>query len=428
MIKKQIVGAVLLGACLLSGTAYGAESATAQGSNTVLLVNGIAQEIYPYNIEGNNYFKLRDIASILSDTSKAFAVEWDEQRGAINLNTAQGYTTGETDLQFPAGTQEVIAEPSPVALYCDGQPLNLVAYNIGGNNYFKLRDIGEAVGFTVGWDDAAQLIELYTDGLETSSVSQGSYMPGMADGSDVELDESFINPDYWNSLPQLEVEIEEVEPEAGQQWEETSEAEATSNDTATTTGTVQTDVQQLLNSAALHPTYTQFGILNDLVNAFMAQNFTNDMDTYTKVKVAYDYFIQNMTYQTATELDMSLFTKEEAAVIWQHYPERYAVPILIDNKGVCNHYSSAYAAILQAIGLDVNVVSGKTKSSAGGYSGHVWVTVRIDGVDYLFDPQVDQRIAQRHNNVIQYYRFGKPVSALSDDYQADKQYQFADAL
>ena len=49
----------LLCACLLTGPAYGAEAVTAQGCNTVVLVNGVAQEIYPYNIEGNNYFKLR---------------------------------------------------------------------------------------------------------------------------------------------------------------------------------------------------------------------------------------------------------------------------------------------------------------------------------------------------------------------------------
>ena len=72
------------------------------------------------------------------------------------------------------------------------------------------------------------------------------------------------------------------------------------------------------------------------------------------------------------------------------------------------------------------MVSGKTKSSAGGYSSHVWVTVRIDGVDYLFDPQVEQRIAQRNGNVIQYYRFGKPVNQLLNDYQADSRHTFAE--
>lgn len=185
-------------------------------------------------------------------------------------------------------------------------------------------------------------------------------------------------------------------------------------------------MQQLLNGAALQPKLTQFEILNELILNFMEQNFTDDMDTYTKAKVAYDYFINTMQYTTATQLDSSWFSAEELAVIWQHYPERYAIPILLDHKGVCNHYSSAYAAILQAIGLDVQVVSGKTKSSAGGYSSHVWVTVCIDGVDYLFDPQVEQRIAQRNGNVIQYYRFGKPVNQLLNDYQADSRYTFAE--
>ena len=410
---KRFVGAALLYTGLLTGVAYGAEPVTAQGSNTVVLVNGVAQEIYPYNIEGSNYFKLRDMAAVLAATDKAFAVEWDESKSAIQLNTAKGYQLGDGDLQFPAGASEVQAEPSQVVLYCDGEKLDIGAYNIDGNNYFKLRDIGEVVGFTVAWDETTQLMEIYTNAVETSTVSQGSYMPGNADGSDIELDESFTNPNYWNSLPQLDVEVEQQ-----------GEGETAAGSETAGSGQIQTDVQQLLNGAALNPRFTQFGVLNSLIDDFMTQNFTNDMDTYTKVKVAYDYFIQNMTYQTATQLDMAMFTTEEAAVIWQHYPERYAVPILLDHKGVCNHYSSAYAAILQAIGLDVHVVSGKTKSSAGGYSSHVWVTVRIDGVDYLFDPQVDQRIAQRNGNVIQYYRFGKPVSTLLNDYQADMQYQF----
>ena len=30
-------------------------------------------------------------------------------------------------------------------------------YNIGGNNYVKLRDIGQAVGFNVYWNDGVQI-------------------------------------------------------------------------------------------------------------------------------------------------------------------------------------------------------------------------------------------------------------------------------
>ena len=37
------------------------------------------------------------------------------------------------------------------------------AYNIGGNNYFKLRDLGQALGFNVTWDDATRTVSILTD-------------------------------------------------------------------------------------------------------------------------------------------------------------------------------------------------------------------------------------------------------------------------
>jgi len=438
--KKLAAGLVLLCGCLLTNPVYAAGPVTAQGNNTIVLVDSQAQEIYPYNIDGSNYFKLRDMAALLSTTNKTFAVEWDESKNAINLNTSSGYVRSEGDLQFPSGASAAQAENSQVALYCNGQPVAASAYNIDGSNYFKLRDIGEAVGFAVHWDEAAQLMMITTDSVGITTVAQGQDNYAYHDRTDnaIELDESFTNPDYWDSLPELDayvedeaIEVLEVPEEELEQSQIREVDETTTDKPANTTvpsGQVQTNAQTLLNNAALHPKPTQFGVLNQLVQDFMAQNFTEGMDTYSKVKTAYDYFIANMTYQTATQLDMSMFSKEEAAVIWQHYPERYAVPILLDHKGVCNHYSSAYAAILQAIGLDVKVVSGKTKSSAGGYSSHVWVVANIDGIDYLFDPQVEQRIAKRRGNVIQYNRFAKPMSTMTNDYHSGKAYQFADAL
>lgn len=42
-------------------------------------------------------------------------------------------------------------------IYLDGQKVELEAYVINGNNYIKLRDIGEAVGFNVYWNGAVQI-------------------------------------------------------------------------------------------------------------------------------------------------------------------------------------------------------------------------------------------------------------------------------
>ena len=50
----------------------------------------------------------------------------------------------------PAGNKA--ASLTNASVYLDGRPLNLTAYSIGGNNYFKLRDLGDALGFGVDWN------------------------------------------------------------------------------------------------------------------------------------------------------------------------------------------------------------------------------------------------------------------------------------
>ena len=42
--------------------------------------------------------------------------------------------------------------PSPQKLSVDGTDADCDKYNIDGSNYFKLRDLGNALGFTVDYD------------------------------------------------------------------------------------------------------------------------------------------------------------------------------------------------------------------------------------------------------------------------------------
>ena len=53
----------------------------------------------------------------------------------------------------------VMAEYAPQIAYVDGVPVQMNAYNIGGSNYVKLRDIGQMVGFNVYWDGQAVQID-----------------------------------------------------------------------------------------------------------------------------------------------------------------------------------------------------------------------------------------------------------------------------
>ena len=79
----------------------------------------------------------------------------------------------------------------------------------------------------------------------------------------------------------------------------------------------------------------------------MAEYFTPDMDTYTKAKVTYDYIIKNMTYGTP---DFAFDTS----------PEGDAGYMFLTHRGVCDHYSAFFAAIMRYVGLDMHVVNGST--------------------------------------------------------------------
>ena len=48
-------------------------------------------------------------------------------------------------------------------IFKDGTLMNLTAYNIGGNNYFKLRDIGQAFNIGVTFDSKTNTITIDTN-------------------------------------------------------------------------------------------------------------------------------------------------------------------------------------------------------------------------------------------------------------------------
>lgn len=50
-----------------------------------------------------------------------------------------------------AAATGIMAEPTWQKIYVDGEQVSMTAYNIGGNNYVRLRDIGKEVGFNVYW-------------------------------------------------------------------------------------------------------------------------------------------------------------------------------------------------------------------------------------------------------------------------------------
>ena len=122
----------------------------ANPTNDKLTSDGVLQNPTVYKIGDSNYFKIRDLAAILNGTEKQFSVGYDNEKQSVTATTGQGYTKLDGDLAgAPAGAET--AELSNDTIYVNGQKVEAEVYKIGGNNYFKLRDLGKALNFYVGW-------------------------------------------------------------------------------------------------------------------------------------------------------------------------------------------------------------------------------------------------------------------------------------
>lgn len=137
------------------------QTVSAVPTSSTVLVNGAKTAFDSYNIGGNNYFKLRDLAYVLSGSDKQFDISWDASANAVSLTVGQPYTAVGGELGAKGTTaQQAVTTTSKILL--NGAEVSFSAFNIGGNNYFKLRDIGEAFNFGVDWDNTSKSIAIDT--------------------------------------------------------------------------------------------------------------------------------------------------------------------------------------------------------------------------------------------------------------------------
>ena len=124
-------------------------------SKQSLTVNGQAVDCQKYNIDGNNYFKLRDLAKLLDGTTSQFDVSYDQAADAIVITTDHAYTTPDGSELKTGEDKSATARVSRQSVIIDGEEnADLTVYNIGGNNYFQLRELGKILHFYVHYDEA----------------------------------------------------------------------------------------------------------------------------------------------------------------------------------------------------------------------------------------------------------------------------------
>lgn len=150
---KRIASAALaLALLLLPLPALGAEATVQTVEVLGVPLNFSMYTLYDANGYATNYVKLRDVAWAMQYTSLPFDVSYD---GSTLVTTGVRYTAqgGEMTLLGPVAAAKVYT----AALTVDGVGVQKEAILVtrqgeeDGSFYYKLRDLGDAIGFTVGW-------------------------------------------------------------------------------------------------------------------------------------------------------------------------------------------------------------------------------------------------------------------------------------
>ena len=143
-----VTGAAVFG----GGTALA--SLAAQPSAQRFYLNGQRIALEAYAINGSNYVKLRDVAHVLNGTAAQFSVGYSAEAG-ITVTSGQAYQDNGSEMNTPfSGDRAYTGGGQSVQV--NGKAVTMTAITLlddsgGGYNYFKLRDLGAALGFNVDW-------------------------------------------------------------------------------------------------------------------------------------------------------------------------------------------------------------------------------------------------------------------------------------
>ena len=137
------------------------KTAGAAPTGASLILNGVTLPLNAYVIDGNHYFKLRDIAYLLRETESRFDVTWNIARKSVDIVSGVMYPFS-ADVNRDIGLEVKKCVLSPSVFFIDDVEFSLEAYLIDGNNYFKLRDLGPIFDFNVDWEPDTHSVTIDT--------------------------------------------------------------------------------------------------------------------------------------------------------------------------------------------------------------------------------------------------------------------------
>ena len=145
-----------------------------------------------------------------------------------------------------------------------------------------------------------------------------------------------------------------------------------------------------------------------VVNEIIANNISDSMSEYEKVRAIHDYIVistkydeENLKNNTLPDIDFT------------------AKGVLEKHLGVCRGYAEAFKLLMDELGIECEIVTGYADSIS-----HAWNVVKVDGewyqIDCTYDDPVDENNAAGNDDNLRYDYFLVTNEQISLDHTPDE--------
>ncbi len=134
----------------------------------------------------------------------------------------------------------------------------------------------------------------------------------------------------------------------------------------------------------------------DKAKTVLSEVIKKGMSDYDKEEAIHDYIVKNCIYKKESE------GSKAGSDIYTPYG------VLIDGAAVCNGYAETMYLLLNACGIECQVVVGKAENE-----NHAWNIVKIDGVWYQIDTTWDDPVPDQ-GEYVQYTFFNLTDEAMGE--------------
>jgi len=138
-----------------------------------LSVDGKNVSLWAYVIDSDVYFKLRDLAMVLNDTERHFAVTWTDVCGnkQVKLSPQLSYTPMGEELSQRSPVTKAVAHPAAASFYIDTRRIPLRAFTVSDTHYILLADLAANLSFAEACDQERHIAKIDTTRYDTGLYS-----------------------------------------------------------------------------------------------------------------------------------------------------------------------------------------------------------------------------------------------------------------